>query len=244
MPKVNIERHNLHKERLRHWVLGKEFFKAAEALEFAAKIHTGTRKDGITPEFHHQISIGHYVRTLPNLRKQEYVIIATLLHDTIEDYDVPVEIIQSKFGKEVANAVMLLSKKTKGINKGIEDYYNSMRNNSIASIVKGADRIHNFQTMHSVFTCSKQRKYIEECEDYILPMLKEARNTFPDQELAYENIKHALKGQIELLKLSIESKEQLEKFEGELNGKNKAPSGSKELFCKREPETEVTSLMK
>ena len=49
-------------------------------------------------------------------------------------------------------------------------------------------------------------RYIAECEAYILPMLAEARNNFPDQELAYENIKHALKGQIELIKLVIRAR--------------------------------------
>lgn len=204
-----------HRERFRAWLLGKEYYKAVEALEYASRYHNGMRKDGVTPEFHHQISISHYVRTLPNLRNQHLTLITALLHDIVEDDYVSIEEIERKFGAEVVENVLLLSKKVNGKKKGNDDYFLAMSESPIASIVKGGDRIHNFQTMPGIFTCSKQLAYIEECEYYILPMLKSARNNFPDQELAYENIKHALKGQIELLRLSIEAKVALEKIHEE-----------------------------
>lgn len=200
-----------HRERNRAWLLGKEYFKAVEALEFASKFHVGLRKDGVTPEFAHQIAIINYLRTLPNLREREKVLIVTCLHDLVEDYDVSIELLRNKFGHEVVEAVLLLSKKIDDKKKATELYFSEIGANPIASIVKGGDRVHNHQTM-GIFTCKKQIEYISETETYILPMLKEARNSFPDQELAYENIKHALKGQIELLRLSIEAKTQLEQL--------------------------------
>lgn len=194
-----------HRERMRAWLLGKEYFDAVRALEFAAKYHTGLRKDGVTPEFHHQISIAHYIRTLPGLIEPEAVLCTSFLHDIIEDKNIPPDSIRNQFGDKVATAVVLMSKKYMGEVKQTDEYYRAMRSNPIASICKGGDRIHNFQTMPSVFSCEKQLRYIAECEEHILPMLAEARNHFPVQELAYENIKHALKGQIELIKLSIEA---------------------------------------
>ena len=71
--------------------------------------------------------------------------------------------------------------------------------NKIASVVKGADRIHNVQTMIDVFTYEKQKEYIRETQEFIVPMLKEARRRFPRQEPAYENIQHVLVSQAELL---------------------------------------------
>lgn len=201
-----------HRERLRAWLLGKEYYKAVEALEYAARFHTGVRKDGITKEFMHQLAIGHYLRTLPGIRQQEKVLSVAFLHDLLEDHNVPVEILKEKFGSEVVEAVVLLSKKVDNKKKAIELYFSEIGGNPIASIVKGGDRIHNHQTLGNVFTCKKQKEYIQETEEFILPMLRDARNNFPDQELAYENIKHALKGQIELLRLSIEAKTQLEQL--------------------------------
>lgn len=37
---------------LRYWLIGRRYFTALEAMEFAAAHHTGFRKDGKTPEFH------------------------------------------------------------------------------------------------------------------------------------------------------------------------------------------------
>ncbi len=190
-----------HKNSLRAWLLGKEYYKAVEALEFASKYHIGFRKDG-SPEFEHQIAICCYVRTLANLRNQQAALISAILHDVSEDYDVSFTELENKFDVEIAKTVFLLTKKFRGEKKEAKVYYHDISQHPIASIVKGADRIHNHQTI-SAFTREKQLEYINETENFVLPMLKEARNHFPDQELAYENIKHALKGQIEFIKLII-----------------------------------------
>jgi len=194
---------------MRYWLLGKNYHRAVLAMEFASKYHTGVRKDGVTPEFHHQVSIAHYLRTLPDLRCQEDVLCATFLHDTVEDYDVSLIDIESRFGADVRRAVELLSKKVKGHKKGPEEYFRRMIECPIASIVKGGDRVHNSQTMHGAFGLEKQVKYIDETINHILPMLKESRRRYPDQELAYENVKHALKGQIELIQLTINAEKKL-----------------------------------
>lgn len=70
----------------------------------------------------------------------------------------------------------------------------------IASVCKGADRCHNMQTMIGVFTSEKQLRYMAEAREQFLPMLKAARRLFPKQEAAYENIKHVMTSQLELLK--------------------------------------------
>lgn len=49
---------------LRYFLQGAEYFLALEAMQFAQQYHRGVRKDGVTPEFDHQISIAHFVRTL------------------------------------------------------------------------------------------------------------------------------------------------------------------------------------
>jgi len=189
---------------MRYWLHGKGFSGAVRAMEFAAEHHIGFRKDGSTPEFHHQISIASYIRTLPELMWPEETLATTFLHDVVEDYDVDLHVIESQFGKPVRRAVSLLSKKIGGYEIGVKEYYEAMQGNAIASIVKGADRMHNFQTMSDVFTAKKQETYIEECENFIFPMLKIARKKFPEQEPTYENIKHVLYSQIGLLKIGLE----------------------------------------
>ncbi len=178
--------------------MGKGFFQAADALEFGGSYHTGLRKDGITPEFQHQVEITHYLRTLiPLLMFPEETLTASLLHDVTEDHGVTSSTITERYGHRVSLAVQLLDKN----GKSPDFYFSEIANNPIASIVKGGDRMHNIQTMVGVFSPEKQLKYINEVEDHFLPMLKIARRKFVSQESAYENIKHILTSQIELLKV-------------------------------------------
>lgn len=189
---------------MKYWLHGRGYHNAVRAMEFAAKYHTGVRKDGETPEFHHQVSIASYLRTLPDIIHQEEVLAVTFLHDIVEDYKVSLKVINGEFGEAVGNGVKLLSKKIDGENiKDLESYFEKMAKSDIASLVKGADRMHNFQTMIDVFDTDKKQQYIRECEDHILPMLKEARRRFPQQEPAYENIKLVLLSQIELINVTL-----------------------------------------
>lgn len=191
---------------LRYWLHGKEYFTTLEAMEFASQYHTGTRKDGRTPEFHHQISIAMFLRTLEKcLLNPQDTLTAAILHDVVEDYDVSIAEIKLRFGVTVTDAVGCLSKKIDGFKKAEADYYNGIANNHIASVVKGADRINNVQTMPGVFSTEKQRSYIEESRDLVLPMLKTARRRFPQQEAAYENIKHMLVSQLNIIDLTLKA---------------------------------------
>lgn len=181
---------------LRYYLLGKGWHTAADALEFAESIHVGTRKDGVTPEFEHQIRIAHYLRSFDCLYPEE-TIAAALLHDVREDYNVPDRELSRRFGPMITTACILLDKN----GKDHDAYFNGISEDAIASLAKGGDRIHNLQTMVGVFSREKQLKYVDEVRTRFFPMLKQARRAFPQQERAYENIKHMLESQIELIEV-------------------------------------------
>jgi len=171
------------------------------AFEFASTTHLGTRKDGKTPEFMHQLEVALYTRTLSrNLQFPAESIATALLHDIVEDYGVTIADIESQFNDTVASAVQRMTKEENGIRRSDEDYFDKIAACPIASIVKGSDRINNQQTMIGVFRMEKQQEYISESEKFILPMLKLARRRFPQQEAAYENIKLMLRSQIQMLR--------------------------------------------
>jgi len=194
---------------LKYWLLGmsnfdKNYLKCVDALEFAALHHTGLRKDGKTHEFEHQITIAMYIRSISqNLINPWVAICVALLHDTAEDYDVTYEEIEFKFGREVRVSVEAMTKEYRGIKKTNDVYFTDISQDPHASVNKGADRIHNLQSMAGAFTKDKQREYIKEAEDHILPAIKKAKRLFPAQEMAYENIKLVMESQIQLIKLSL-----------------------------------------
>lgn len=177
-----------------------DFLLALKALEYAKDFHTGTRKDGFTPEFQHQLEISQYLYTISDsLISPGKTIAAAFLHDTPEDYDISYSEIEEKFGVVICKSVELLTKKHRGSVKDMQVYFTEIGKDPIASIVKGADRINNHQSMIGVFKEQKIESYIKETQDFILPMLKEARRNFVEQEGAYENIKFSLNSQIKFI---------------------------------------------
>lgn len=189
---------------LRGFLCGRGYFKAAEAMDYAASFHTGVRKDGTTPEFAHQVSIVSYLCTLlPHLRYPEETLAVGFLHDVIEDYEVTASDIESQFGNQVATSTVAMSKVYLGVKRSPESVAQAQAADPIASLVKGADRINNQQTMPGVFSQEKILAYLDETRALILPMLKLARRRFPDQELAYQNVRTLLLSQVELLEAAL-----------------------------------------
>ena len=190
---------------LRYWLLGRtasdpQFLVALKALDFAEALTTGTRKDGTTPAFQHQLEIAHFLRTICHEHPAGATILAVaLLHDVAEDYDVGFEELEHRFGEQVARPVALLTKKHRGTQMAAPTYFERIAADNVASLVKGADRINNLQSMTGVFSLEKQASYCQEVRDWFLPMLKAARRQFPGDEHRYENIKHVLRSQLELL---------------------------------------------
>jgi (p)ppGpp synthase/HD superfamily hydrolase len=190
---------------LRQQLIGARYHHALAALEFAHRYHTGLRKDGVTPEFQHQIEIALFALTLPDLMYRQEVIATILLHDVREDYGVTSDEIRNlffedpEFAERVVRAVENMTKEFRGVKKDEAVLFEAMSQDPIASIAKGCDRIHNVSSMLGVFTVEKQKIYIQEVVDLFLPMLKRARRLFPHQVNAYENIKHILKSQIQLI---------------------------------------------
>jgi len=180
---------------LRYYLKGARYHTALKALDFASKWHRGFRKDGVTPEMQHQVEMALYVITLKGIKDEEKSIVAVLLHDVLEDYPNS----EVKFMDVFNNDTYLLCQKLNKNGKNLVDYFDAISKDPVASIVKGADRVHNVNSMVGVFSKEKQKKYIQEVNEYFLPMLKKARKNFPEQLDAYFNIMHMLRSQVALL---------------------------------------------
>lgn len=195
----------------RYWLLGRGYHHGARSMAYNRKIFSGTRKDGITPEFDHHVCQVQYLRTLPDILFPEETICTIFFHDTPEDKGIsPQEIAQmfpnnALFAQRVSDAVWRMTKKWRGEKRCENDLFEEMAKCPISSIAKGCDRIHNVQTMVGVFTPQKQRAYLEEVDRLFLPMLKEAENNFPEQEAAYKNIRTVLRNQSALIRAFLEN---------------------------------------
>ena len=66
-----------------------------DAYDFAAKIHNGVKRASGEPFIQHPLNVAYI---LAKLKLDEKTIIAALLHDTIEDSNVTLDVIKNKFG--------------------------------------------------------------------------------------------------------------------------------------------------
>lgn len=193
---------------LRYLLHGRKYTEALKAFSYARAHHTGKRKDG-APEFQHQVDIALFLSTLRDIQDEEKTLAVALLHDVVEDYNV-LKNFNEVFDKDIVDCVWLLTKPgSKGRSSEVltpankQMYFDRIAADPVASLVKGADRINNVQTMKGAFTKEKQKIYVAEVEEFFLPMIKTALNNFPEQAPAYFNIQHMLKSQIDLIKPTL-----------------------------------------
>jgi (p)ppGpp synthase/HD superfamily hydrolase len=122
------------------------------ALTAAARAHRGqTRKGGDVPYIVHPV---HVATILLRYGFPEEVIIAGLLHDVVEDADVPLARIEAEFGPAVAGMVAALTevKQEGGVQRAWEvrkrELLDLVRNASReAAAIKAADALHNARTL-------------------------------------------------------------------------------------------------
>lgn len=71
---------------LRYWLSGRGYHQALRAMEMNRQLFSGTRKDGLTPEFDHHVYQALFARTLePHFLFKEEVFTTIFFHDTLED---------------------------------------------------------------------------------------------------------------------------------------------------------------
>ena len=158
---------------------GFDWLRYQEAVIFATRAH-GSQMYGQMPYLHHleavcrQLFIYCFHPTTPSAMRKlpldvcEDLLIACLLHDTIEDTDVTEEDLREKFGDRVANLVWAVTNGT--ISEQITDkaerrkakfatVYPKIRSTPYALIVKLCDRIANFESCLG-FRLTKDRQKV------------------------------------------------------------------------------------
>ena len=100
-----------------------------------------------------------------------------LLHDVCEDCGVEPK--DLPFNEQIREAVAALTKR-KEEGQTTEEYYEGIRVNKIASMVKVIDRCSNVSTMAASFDDEKLAEYINETETYVYPLLEYIKKEYPE----------------------------------------------------------------
>ncbi len=154
-------------EKLKTYIPEDKIPFIVEAYKFAAKAHEGQTRMSGEPFIEHPMQTALF---LADLHLDPAAISAALLHDVVEDCGVKIEVIEKKFGKDVAkmvDGVTKLSKMDLVTSEGISyssddgddshDRAASMRKMLVAMaedirvvLIKLADRLHNMKTLKAL----------------------------------------------------------------------------------------------
>lgn len=147
-------------------VLKKKLQNSYEAYTFMKNKHGDQTRIGGEPYYTHPLSVGEILCVKGYVN--DVYFLTGLFHDLLEDTDATEDEILQFGGKQVLDAVKLLTKNDGYI---MDDYIKDISNNEVAKIVKLADRLHNLQCAKVASNKFKDR-YIKETEQYYLDLAK------------------------------------------------------------------------
>lgn len=140
--------------------------RLSAAGAYAERMHAGQTRIGGEPYITHPQAVADIVRDWGYGTDYQ---IAALFHDLLEDTDATDAAIEELGGPEVLEAVRRL---TKVPGYKMERYVQGIRENPIAFVVKGADRLHN---LRCAFAASPdfRRRYVRESEEWYMDFAAE-----------------------------------------------------------------------
>lgn len=144
-----------------------------DVYAFAEMAHGGQKRKTGEPYISHPLATAI---TLAKMRLDIPAIAAGLLHDVPEDTSYNLIDIEKKFGKEIAQLVMGITKLSRIKYRGIEKYAENLRKMFVSMaedvrviLIKMADRLNNMETLH-VHLPYKQKRIAMEVLDIYAPI--------------------------------------------------------------------------
>jgi len=170
------------KQELAEYLPEEEVEQVTQAYILSRDAHHGQKRRSGEPYITHPVAVA---QILCHMRLDYQTIMAAILHDTIEDTDVTKELLQEKFGPQVADLVEGVSKLTqiKFENREMAQAEN-FRKMMMAVVedirvimVKLADRLHNMRTLDALRHEKRQRIAMETLTIYAPIALRLGINT-------------------------------------------------------------------
>lgn len=115
----------------------------------------------------------------------DLLLFGAIMHDTIEDHsnffknDGEELVTEYGFPKEYFELIKLLSKHSGSTEYELSEYFNNIKKNKIALLIKMADRSHNVEDLYNM-KLEKLHKYVTETRTWIYPLASYAKANFPE----------------------------------------------------------------
>lgn len=173
----------------------KNLTQTSKVLPYARELHKGQVRKGKdkVPYIYHPLLIACHALSLG--LEDDNLISTALLHDVCEDCGVAVE--ELPVNDTTKEAVGLL---TKSVEIDKEQYYHQISKNPIATLVKLLDRCNNVSGMAAAFPKKKLVEYIKETENYVYPLIQNAKMEYPMYSNQLFLVKYHMVSVIEAIK--------------------------------------------
>ncbi len=140
-----------------------------KAVICCIKSHAGQKRNSGEDYHTHPITVAFYVS---NYSLKIDVLIAALLHDTLEDTALPPQEIEQQFGARVLELVQKLTRKIDPVTKKkysaaslLDIFYKD--NDHDVMLIKQCDRIHNMETIEYMSKEDKEKIFTETIQSFI-----------------------------------------------------------------------------
>ena len=231
-----VESHNVEEEYLyakpyifiKGFASNGKFIYTLKALPLARKFHNGQYRKGLVEVNGKMVKLPYILHCLKvcstlislglPLSNEDLDILyaSALLHDSLEDAEEyfpkgGIELVNEYgFPKEVYNIVKLLSKHAGSDEYELNEYFNNIKKNRLALLIKLADRSHNVEDLYSM-KIEKLHKYVNETRTYIYALAKYAKESYPELSNGVTILKAKIVSLTELTETLVEMHEEIMK---------------------------------
>ena len=160
-------------DNISHRLSAEDMVRIERAYLLAAEAHSEQRRKSGEPYIMHPIAVARIIAE--ELELGANPIIASFLHDVVEDTDYTIEQIRDRFGDDVAFLVAAVTKQKKAKyqhSKQVDNFRQILESVSFdihALLIKLADRLHNMRTLSSMRS-DKQMKIAGETDYFYAPL--------------------------------------------------------------------------
>ena len=202
---------------IRGYAAGANMGETLKALAFARMQHEGQLRKSGEPYIIHPLTMACNALAL-GIRNDE-VVATILLHDVCEDCNVGIQ--ELPVNDRIRRSVELMTfhmmdGETKETAKN--RYYNLILQDRAATITKLIDRCHNVSSMAGTFSREKLKAYIDETRQYVLPLLRKAKTSYPEVSDILFVLKYHIASVVDSIEAAMQVYEE-KQYKDEMNRK-------------------------
>jgi (p)ppGpp synthase/HD superfamily hydrolase len=227
--------YNKHYLFIKGFATGRNLKYTLRALPLARKVHDGQHRKGLVEINNRKYQLPYILHclkvcsTLISLslcmtdEELDLLLCESLLHDAIEDDEGFFKnegfelVTEYGFPREVYDTIKLLSKNAGASELELSEYFNNIKKNKFALLIKLADRSHNVEDLYNM-KLEKLHKYIIETRTWIYPLATYAKSNYPEYSNGVTILKSKIVSLTELTETIVNLyEEKLNEKENEIN---------------------------